>query len=289
MTMYRRILAVVSVVLVVAGVGGFFMLKASAIGPSTSADRAQVTGYATSNVRGQTSGPVSVELDGASAARIDRIVEGLPPANLFAAVRRLLPARAIATHSGTCEDANGRLFLAVSRHAGQRHRTATETPHKAAARNTPLRVTPTRRSWRTGLGDARRVVTVAAGLEQTDRPAPVRDGRQQALEVSARCLLSSVGDEVGQRPVVRVDGGDVGVFVGAVQPVSADAEDDRVDAPLVVEAPVGGAVLAQEIALVPLVGHRLPEPADLGAVPVGVMRWVGQLDDRGDPGFAEAG
>ena len=213
MTMYRRILAVVSVVLVVAGVGGFFMLKASAIGPSTSADRAQVTGYATINVRGQTSGPVSVELDGASAARIDRIVESLPPANrayicadnaqeyhisftvdavaggrqgfgltgygcnnlvvevlshgstldridrdcaLFAAVRRLLPARAIATHTGTCEDANGRLFLAVSRHAASRRRAATETAHKAAARNTPLRVTPTRRSWRAGLGDARR-------------------------------------------------------------------------------------------------------------------------------------
>jgi hypothetical protein len=213
MTMYRRILAVVSVVLVVAGVGGFFMLKASAIGPSSWADRAQVTGYATSNVRGQTSGPVSVELDGASAARIDRIVERLPPANrayicaenaqeyhisftvdavagggrqgfgltgygcnnlvvevlphgstldridrdcaLFAEVRRLLPARAITTHAGTCEDANGRLFLAVSRHAAPRHRTATETARKTEARNTPVRLTPTRRSWRAGLGDAR--------------------------------------------------------------------------------------------------------------------------------------
>jgi hypothetical protein len=81
MTMYRGILAVVSVVLVVAGVGGFFMLKESAVGPSPWADRAQVTGYATSNVSGQTTGAVSVDLDGESAARIDQIVEGLPPAN----------------------------------------------------------------------------------------------------------------------------------------------------------------------------------------------------------------
>jgi hypothetical protein len=81
MTMYRRILAVVSVVLVVAGVGGFFMLKESAVGPSPWADRAQVTGYATSNVSGQTTGAVSVDLDGESAVRIEKIVEGLPPAN----------------------------------------------------------------------------------------------------------------------------------------------------------------------------------------------------------------
>ena len=82
MTMYRRILAVVGVVLVVAGVGGFFMLKESAVGPSPWAGRALVTGYATSNIRGQTTGAVSVELNGESAARIDQIVEGLPPANL---------------------------------------------------------------------------------------------------------------------------------------------------------------------------------------------------------------
>lgn len=82
MTMYRRILAVVGVVLVVAGVGGFFMLKESAPGPLTWVDRAQVTGYATSNVSGHTTGAVSVVLNGESAARIDQIVEGLPPANL---------------------------------------------------------------------------------------------------------------------------------------------------------------------------------------------------------------
>ncbi len=82
MTMYRRILAVVGAVLVVAGVGGFFMLKESAVGPSTELDRAQVTGYATSNISGHTSGAVSVDLDGVSAARIDQIVEGLPRANL---------------------------------------------------------------------------------------------------------------------------------------------------------------------------------------------------------------
>ena len=82
MTMYRRILAVAAVVLVVAGVGGFFMLRESAPGPLTWSDRAQVTGYATSTISGRTSGAVSVDLDGASAARIDAIVEGLPRANL---------------------------------------------------------------------------------------------------------------------------------------------------------------------------------------------------------------
>jgi hypothetical protein len=81
MTMYTRVIAVVGVVLVVAGVGGFFWLKESAVGPTTALDRAQVTGYATSNIRGQTSGAVSVDLDGTSAARIDQIVQGLPRAN----------------------------------------------------------------------------------------------------------------------------------------------------------------------------------------------------------------
>ena len=56
---------------------------------------------------------------------------------------------------------------------------------------------------------------------------------------------------------------------------------------LVVEAPVGGAVLAQEIGAVPLAGRGSPQAEDLGAVPVGVVRRVGQLDDRGHAGFAE--
>ena len=198
MTMYRRILAVVAVVLVVAGVGGFLMLKESAPGPLTWADRAQVTGYATSTIQGRTAGAVSVDLNGASAARIDAIVESLPRANLryicaenaqeyhitfsadagagvrkgfaltgywcnnlvvevplggptvdridrhcalLAAVRRLLPAKAIATHAGTCADANGRLFVAVSRHRTSRHRTAT---HKAAAAKSPAAKSPKR-------------------------------------------------------------------------------------------------------------------------------------------------
>ena len=202
MTMYRRILAVVAVVLVAAGVGGFFMLKESAPGPLTWSDRAEVTGYATSTVGGHTSGAVSVDLAGASAARIDAIVEGLPRANLryicaenaqeyhitfsaeagagvrqgfaltgywcnnlvvevpldgptvdridrdcalLADVRRLLPAKAIATHAGTCADANGRLFVAVSRHR-TRHRTAArKTPsptHKAPAAKAPAAKTP---------------------------------------------------------------------------------------------------------------------------------------------------
>ena len=202
MTMYRRILAVAAVVLVVAGVGGFFMLRESAPGPLTWSDRAQVTGYATSTISGRTSGAVSVDLDSASAARIDAIVEGLPRANLryicaenaqeyhitfsadagagvrqgfaltgywcnnlvvevpldgptvdridrdcalLAAVRRLLPAKAIATHASTCADANGRLFVAVSRHRTLRYRTAApKTPsptHKApAARLRPPRL-----------------------------------------------------------------------------------------------------------------------------------------------------
>jgi hypothetical protein len=203
MTMYRRILAVVAVVLVVAGVGGFFMLKESAPGPLHWSDRAEVTGYATSTVGGHTSGAVSVDLAGAPAARIDAIVEGLPRANLryicaenaqeyhiafsaeagagvrqgfaltgywcnnlvvevpldgptvdridrdcalLAAVRRLLPAKAIATHAGTCADANGRLFVAVSRHRTLRHRTAArKTPsstHKTPAAKAPVPKTP---------------------------------------------------------------------------------------------------------------------------------------------------
>jgi len=200
MTMYRRILAVVAVVLVVAGVGGFLMLKESAPGPLTWSDRARVTGYATSTIRGHTSGAVSVNLDGAAAARIDTIVEGLPRANLqyicaenaqeyhitfsadagagvrqgfdltgywcnnlvvevplhgrtedrvdrdctlLSAVRRLLPASAIATHSGTCAHADGRLFLAASRHAAPRTETASR---KAASRKAATRRTPTHKS-----------------------------------------------------------------------------------------------------------------------------------------------
>jgi hypothetical protein len=82
MMMYRRMFAVLGAVLAVVAFGGLFLLKASAVGPSTWSDRAQVTGYATSDLGGRTSGPVSVELDGASAARIDEIVGGLPAANM---------------------------------------------------------------------------------------------------------------------------------------------------------------------------------------------------------------
>jgi hypothetical protein len=208
MTMYRRILAVAAVVLVVAGVGGFLMLKESAPGPLTWSERARVTGYATSTIRGRTSGAVSVDLDGAAAARIDTIVEGLPRANLqyicaenaqeyhitfsadagagvkqgfdltgywcnnlvvevplhgrtedrvdrdctlLSAVRRLLPASAIATHSGTCAHADGRLFLAASRHAAPRTETASRkaaspmaVSRKAATRRTPAHKSPNR-------------------------------------------------------------------------------------------------------------------------------------------------
>ena len=205
MTMYRRILAVVAVVLVVAGVGGFFMLKESAPGPLTWSERARVTGYATSTIRGRTSGAVSVDLDGASAARIDAIVDGLPRANLryicaenaqeyhitfsadagagvkqgfdltgywcnnlvvevplhgrtedrvdrdctlLSAVRRLLPATAIATHSGTCAHAKGRLFLAVSRQATPVPKAASykAASRKAASRKAPAHKTPAHKS-----------------------------------------------------------------------------------------------------------------------------------------------
>jgi len=209
MAMYRRILAVVGMVLLVAGVGGFFLLKASAVGPATDLDRAQVTGYATSTFLGQTSGAVSVQLDGESAARIDSIVEGLPRANprylcaenqqayridfsafsvrhrgggfrtgfsltgywcdnlvvempwhgaavdridracaLMAAVRELLPASAIATHRGTCERADGRLFLAESRHRAGSHPGPVRVTgtHKTAKRRAPAHRTPAGRA-----------------------------------------------------------------------------------------------------------------------------------------------
>jgi hypothetical protein len=212
MTMYRRILAAVGVVLVVAAVGGFFLLK-SAPEPSTWADRAQVTGYATTSASGHTSGAVSVELDGASAARIDTIVEGLPLANLryicaenaqeyhitfsanaskgvlqgfaltgywcnnlvvevplhgltedridrdctlLSAVRRLLPARAIATHSGTCAHANGRLFLAVSRHATRTRKAPSAS--KPETRKAPARKSPKHKTVKREPGDVKKVV-----------------------------------------------------------------------------------------------------------------------------------
>ena len=47
--------------------------------------------------------------------------------------------------------------------------------------------------------------------------------------------------------------------------VAPDAEDDRVDAPLVVEAAVGGAVLAQEVAAVALIPRGPLQPPYLGA------------------------
>jgi hypothetical protein len=232
MTMYRRILAVVAVVLVVAGVGGFLMLKESAPGPLTWSDRARVTGYATSTIRGHTSGAVSVNLDGAAAARIDTIVEGLPRANLqyicaenaqeyhitfsadagagvrqgfdltgywcnnlvvevplhgrtedrvdrdctlLSAVRRLLPASAIATHSGTCSHADGRLFLAASRHAAPRTETAS---HGAATRRTPAHKSPNR--------ETPKLRTVQNG--SLKRPPPKREtlNRGSAVRVMSR-------------------------------------------------------------------------------------------------------
>ena len=96
-------------------------------------------------------------------------------------------------------------------------------------------------------------------------------------------LVAGIVEEFGERPVVWGDGGGVGVFVGAVEAVAADAEDDGVDALLVVEASVCGAVLAQEIGAVSLVGHGLLEAADLWAVRIGVVRRINMID-RGCPG-----
>src|SRR6266566_8955958 len=100
-------------------------------------------------------------------------------------------------------------------------------------------------------------------------------------------LPPGVAEELLQRTVVGGDGGRVGVLVGAVQPVAANAEDDGVSAPLVVETPVRGTVLAQEIGAVALVARGLLEAAYLRAVPVGVVRWVSLIDHRGDAGLAE--
>ena len=74
---------------------------------------------------------------------------------------------------------------------------------------------------------------------------------------------------------------------GAVEAVAADAEDDGVGALLVVEASVGGAVLAQEIGAVSLVGYGLLEAADLWAVLVGMVWWVSMFDQGGDAGLAK--
>jgi hypothetical protein len=67
-----------------------------------------LTGYWCNNL------VVEVPLHGLTVDRIDR------DCRLLSAVRRLLPASAIATHSGTCAHADGRLFLAVPRHTTPR-------------------------------------------------------------------------------------------------------------------------------------------------------------------------
>jgi hypothetical protein len=78
-------MAALATVLVIAGFGGFLLLKASPAGPPPAPDQARVTGYAKTSISGQTSGAVSVELNGASAARIDQLAQGLPAATLAGA------------------------------------------------------------------------------------------------------------------------------------------------------------------------------------------------------------
>src|SRR5262249_27352071 len=124
-------------------------------------------------------------------------------------------------------------------------------------------------------------------------PLSTRGGRRRAalnrvpLPRGSNLLQPGITEELPERTVVGGDGGGVGVLVRAVQPVAADAEDDGVRAPLVVETPVRGAVLAQEIGAVTLVARGLLEAADLRAVPVGVVRRVSVVDDRGDARLAE--
>ena len=70
--------------------------------------------------------------------------------------------------------------------------------------------------------------------------------------------------------MVRRDAGQLHVLRRAVLPAALDAEGHRVDAARRVVPAVGGAVLAQEPAGVPLALGGLTEPLDLGAFPVGV-------------------
>src|ERR1039457_5333084 len=88
---------------------------------------------------------------------------------------------------------------------------------------------------------------------------------------------SGIVQKLLERPVVGPDGGGIDVLVGAVLAVTADAENDGVDAPLVVEASVRGA----------LVPHGLLECAYLGAAGVGMVRRVGLMDGGRDAGLAE--
>jgi len=111
-----------------------------------------LTGYWCNNL------VVEVPLHGLTEDRIDR------DCTLLSAVRRLLPASAIATHSGTCAHASGRLFLAVSRHKTATHKTPThgtvthktpayETPaHKTATYKTPAYKTPAHKASTHGSG-----------------------------------------------------------------------------------------------------------------------------------------
>jgi hypothetical protein len=69
--------------------------------------------------------------------------------------------------------------------------------------------------------------------------------------------------------------------------IAADAESDGVDPPLVVEARVARAVLAQEAAAVTLVARGLLQAADLGTILVGPVRRIGVIDDGRDAGLSE--
>src|SRR5262249_55865252 len=113
-----------------------------------------------------------------------------------------------------------------------------------------------------------------------------RDPRGPAPRLPA-LLSGQIAEEFGECPVVGGDGGGVGVLARAVEAVAADAADDGIGALLVVEAPLRGAVLAQEIGAVSLIGHGLLEAANLWPVQVGVVWWVGVFDHHGDAGFAK--
>src|ERR1017187_1886753 len=92
---------------------------------------------------------------------------------------------------------------------------------------------------------------------------------------------SGIVQKLLERPVVGPDGGGIDVLVGAVLAVTADAENDGVDAPLVVEASVRGAVFTEEVGAVALVPHGLLEFAYLGAAGVGMVRRGGLVGGGG--------
>src|SRR5215469_12649729 len=100
-------------------------------------------------------------------------------------------------------------------------------------------------------------------------------------------MVLGLKEKLSERLIVRADCHGIDVFVGSVQPVTADAEDYSVNTSLVVKTPVCGAMLTKEIGAVTLAPHSLPESSHLRAVPVCVVRRVGVIDHWADARLAE--